>query len=379
MIYLLAFFMNFSNGLFLLSTPLVAINELQASVLTLGFLGTAGAATYSLSCACGGFWAERHGRTRIMPLGCAFIIMADCSILWVDRTWHLFFIVVLASFGAGLFWPSLMKWMGEKGEHEGLGKRVGAFNIAWSAGIMLGPLVGGRLYTIDYRWPYLLGAVTVSCVLLVLLRLHHTLTMERTTPETPAAAKPEGDIRSFIYIAWAANFAIWFTIGATENLFPKLAVSLGISAGSLGNMMGLVGFGQMLMFLLLRHIKGWHFKFWPILLVQIGCAAGAAVFLTSTSQLLFGIGFLIIGLAGGVTYFSSLFYSLYHHERRGVKSGLHESILAAGIGLGPIAGGVAATMWGLRAPYTVCLVLILSAVLLETAFFFSARQKNREP
>ena len=381
MIYLLAFLMNVCNGLFLLSTPLVAIKELHASVLVLGLLGTAGAAVYALSCAMSGVLADRFGKETMLPLGCCILILADCSILWVSRIPHLFLLVAAASFGAAMFWPSLMKWVGEKGDHKGLGKRVGAFNISWSAGIMVGPFIGGRLYTMDYRCPYILGAFIVLCVLLLLLRFRKRLGREIICPEEPAVQKPGGDAKGFIYIAWLANFSIWFTIGATENLFPKLADSLGISAGSLGGMISLVGLGQMLTFFFLffffSHSTWWHFKIRPLIMVQAGCAAGAAFFLLSSAPSLFRLGFLAIGLAGGVTYFSSLFYSLYHRESQGVKSGFHEAILAVGIGLGPLAGGVAATFRGLRAPYAVCLLLILLTVILETILYFSSPRRAR--
>lgn len=375
MIFMLAFLMNVCNGLFLLSTPLVAIKELSADVLTLGLLGTSGACVYALSCAAGGVFADRYGRSRMLPLGCCILIIADCSILWVSRVSHLFFLVAAASLGAAMFWPSVMKWVGEQGEHAGLGKRVGAFNIAWSSGIMVGPFLAGQLYGLDYRIPYLVAASIVLCILIILVVFRRRLESTEAGGEETVIPPPAGDVRGFIYVAWLANFAIWFTIGASENLFPKLAVSLDISVANLGGIVALVGLGQMLMFFVLSHTERWHFKLWLLISFQVVGAAGAAHFLFFSSTGLFGLGFLMIGLAGGLTYFSSLFYSLYSRGRRGMKSGLHEAVLAAGVGIGPLAGGISATVWGLRAPYAVCAIFILAAMICEVSIYLA---RNRD-
>jgi MFS family permease len=66
-----------------------------------------------------------------------------------------------------------------------------------------------------------------------------------------------------------------------------------------------------------------------------------------------------------VTYYSSLYYAVHLLKKKGKGSGLHESILGGGAVLGPILGGVAAQYAGLRAPYALCIAVLVTAFGVE--------------
>ncbi len=51
MIYVIAFLMNITTGLVLLSNPLVALDRFHANALMLGILGSGPAVVYALGCA----------------------------------------------------------------------------------------------------------------------------------------------------------------------------------------------------------------------------------------------------------------------------------------------------------------------------------------
>jgi MFS family permease len=70
----------------------------------------------------------------------------------------------------------------------------------------------------------------------------------------------------------------------------------------------------------------------------------------------------MIGLSCSVTYYSSLYYAVHLLKKKGRGTGLHESILGGGAVLGPILGGVAAQYTGLRAPYFLCIVVLVAAL-----------------
>jgi hypothetical protein len=57
------------------------------------------------------------------------------------------------------------------------------------------------------------------------------------------------------------------------------------------------------------------------------------------------LGALLVGLAQGVTYACSVFYSLDYDQRRGLRTGIHERVLALGGAL-PLAGGALADASG---------------------------------
>jgi len=374
MIYVLSFLMNMVTGLMIFSNPLLAINRLDASIFALGALGSVASGTYSIGCAFAGRLADRWGAKRMMALGCVILFFVYPGILLVRELWQLFMFVIISPLSGALFWPALMKQVGEAEGKESLQARVGGFNMAWSAGIMAGPFLGGRLYPIDYRLAYYIAsALCLTTLMLVLTSGRKRI--ERAKEIRPAAEPVPTNpcLKRFIYIGWLANFAAWFSISSAEALFPKLALTLGVQPKALGTLLALVGFGQFLMFALLRKTDRWHYNLPLLVGFQAVGMLALLVFTLNCSLPLFGIAFLTMGLCSGLCYFSSLFYSLYQQKGKGQKSGFHESILASAVSLGPLSGGALARVCGLRAPYVVCFGI--SAVSLAVQYVLAKRWK----
>jgi len=374
MIYILPFLMNMATGLLIVSNPLIAINHLSASIFSLGAMGFLASGTYSLGCAFAGRLADRWGAKKMMALGCAILLCLYPGILLVSKLWHLFVFVVVSPIAGALFWPALMKRVGEEERKESLQARVGGFNMAWSAGIMVGPFLGGRLYPIDYHYAYYLASGLTLLTLIVILLSPRTMIRAAAgagPEEIPAAPDPSRCL--FIYIGWLANFAAWFSISSAESLFPKLALDLQVEPKALGALVACVGLGQFLMFALLRKTDRWHYRLPLLILFQVLGMAALLVFIVNRSVPLFGAAFFTLGLCGGFCYFSSLYYSLYRQEQKGRKSGFHESILAAAFSLGPLSGGALARWleptagWALRAPYALCFILFAASIAAQIA------------
>lgn len=78
-----------------------------------------------------------------------------------------------------------------------------------------------------------------------------------------------------------------------------------------------------------------------------------------------GGAMILLGLSAGVTYFSSIFYSLYGSTAKGKHSGIHEAVLGIGGLFGPLAGGLLAANLGIRAPYALAAVVVMVAIAVE--------------
>jgi MFS family permease len=368
MIYVLAFLMNMVTGLMIFSNPMVAISRLNASIFALGAMGSLASGTYAIGCAFAGRLADRWGAKKMMALGCAIIFCLYPGIIMIRELWQMFVFIVISPLAGALFWPALMKWVGEEEGKASLQARVGGFNMAWSAGVMIGPFLAGRLYPIDYRFAYFLAAGLVLLTLLILLLSSRS---KKTRPLRPAPEEKisayDPCVKWFIYIGWMANFAAWFSISSAESLFPKLALSLGVEPKILGALLACVGGGQFLMFALLSKTARWHYNLPLLIAFQILGMISLVIFRFNTAVPLFGLAFLMLGLCAGLCYFSSLFYSLYRQEEKGRKSGFHEAILAAAVSIGPLSGGALARVHGLRAPYAVCFVLFAISIAAQIA------------
>ena len=359
MIYLLAFLMNITTGMLILCGPLLALSRFEADSLMLGLLGFGPAIVYALGCAASGFWVDRFGSKKIITAACAFLPAVFLSIFFVTRYRHLLLLALAAGVGASLFWPAMIRWLGEGGREDTLRLRIGSYNIALIGGVMVGPLATGFLFPIDYRYPFIFAAVLALSILLI-YRLGRTplpagsgLPLAGRQPEEIPARPRTG----FDYIGWAANFGAWFAIGSSQALFPELALRLPDPIGerALGVMIALIPAGQVAVFILLRRWRRWHYRYSFLLLFQLLGVGGLLILALNSAPGLFFAGFLGIGFAGGMTYFSSIYYSVHLQKQKGKKGGLHETFLGLGVALGPLAGGLAGRFLGLRAPYLLAL------------------------
>ena len=369
MIYLLAFLMNITTGLLILSNPVVALERFHANTLMLGILGSGPAIVYALGCAGSGFWTDRFGCRKMIVLACAIVFLAFSSIFLVDRFRHLFLLTMGAALGASFFWPAMIRWLGEEGRGDRLRLRVGNYNIALIGGVMVGPLLGGMMISVNYRFPYLAsaGLIVVILVILAVRREKASAGDGGEITATPGEKMDEKSVPGFIYIGWAANFAAWFAIGGSQALFPELAKTLPAVIGDrfLGVLFSLIAGGEIAVFLILRKTDRWHYNYRFLFLFQLLGIGGLLILALNSHPAFFIPAFLGIGFAGGMTYFSSIFYSIHKQEAKGRKSGFHESFLGLGIALGPITGGLAARELGVRAPYLLGILVFIMSIILQ--------------
>ncbi len=368
MIFLLAFLMNITTGLTIFSNPLLALERLHFSVLALGVLGALAAGTYAVTCLGSGHLIDRVGYRKTIIASCILLLAVFFLFSLVRYPWQMFLLVAAGSLGTAFFWPSMMRWVGDEERGEELRVRIGNFNLALMAGVMVGPVIGGMVFPVNFRFPYLLAALMVFLVLLLFfLRPREEGKTVNSPPPGGGEMKESAFSPAFIYVGWLANFASWFAIGSAETLFPKLALQLGISKLYLGILISLIPLGQIIVFVWLRRGGGWHYNFRLLIIFQLLGAAGMALFFIAGGGWLFALAFLLTGFCGGMTYFSSLFYSLYRQKAKGRKSGFHESFLGLGVALGPLAGGLIASGGCLRAPYLLNIAVFLMAVIAQGA------------
>lgn len=370
MIYAIAFLMSITTGLLIISNPVLALERFHANALMLGVLGSGPSIIYAIGCAGSGFWTDRIGFRKMIVLACSIVFLAFSSIFLVDRFRHLVILTMGAALGASFFWPAMIRWLGEEGRGDRLRVRVGNYNIALIGGVMVGPLIGGMMMSANYRLPYLAGAGLIV-VMLVILAVRRG--KDNVGGDALNISREEGEERSvpgFVYIGWAANFAAWFAIGGSQSLFPELAKSLPVVIGDsfLGVLFSLIAGGEIAVFLILRKTSRWHYNYRFLFLFQLLGIGGLLILALNSHPALFLLAFLGIGFAGGMTYFSSIFYSIHKQDGKGRKSGFHESFLGLGVALGPITGGLAVREFGLRSPYILAIVVYIASIIVQLLF-----------
>lgn len=346
--------------------------KLDAPTVLLGLYGTVGAGVYALMCLPAGRASDRFSR-RVAAL---FISVA--AAVWIAiglqrSPYAILALVPLSSGSIAFFWPAVQAWLGDLvRDRLQLNRVLGNFNVLWTAGLMVGPVICGYLWQAHHFAPFLAGAGVAWAVAILLLAV--PLTRTGAPARQAAEATEQGPLdrydpraEAYLPLAWLANFASWYASGASRTLFPKLANELGFSEVTTGWVIFGMLAGQLVTFLWLRQATWWHFRRLPLMLGLLAGGAGMVGTALVKSPAGFALCLAAAGAAVGLTYVASLFYSLQApQQQRGGRTGIHETIVGAGLASGPLIGGIAGSFWGLRAPFIAAAIVFGIVLVMQT-------------
>ena len=384
--------------LFTVYLPVLLIDFAYTSILTntsfytsyLGlsstFLGVLMAVTTAffavLAIPCGRL-SDRIDRRSLLYAACLVLGAVSIGLPRCRNSMHLMLIFPGIGISMALFWPAYEAWLAEREGEGKLIQRVMLFNLFWSIGVTLGPAFSSYLYgdANPFRPFYFAG---VLCLLTLGTIIANSLwTSDIPQPdasseiatEPPETLYPPQPVRTtYLNLARCANFTSWFLLGVLRRLAPKLTKEMGMLPTTFGNLMLTLGGMQTLAFLVLGsgYSTRWHYRFAPILIVQLLAVISFLGIWKIQNTLLWTFAFGVIGVSAAFTYFSSLYYGLDRHIDKGNKSGWHEAILGLGILLGPLLGGILAdSRFGTQSPYLLCAVAITTAIVIEIFVYFT--------
>lgn len=384
-LYAFAFIMNSATGVLVVGLPLLGI-KFGATALQLGLIGSAGAFVYALSVPFGGRLSDRpgggtSGRRGSLIASCTLLVMVDASIFLVSCLRDVFIIAICGSFCTAFFWPPLQAWLAEVGTRERLAERLGLFNLSWSLGVMIGPMIGGFLYAADYRLPWCYSIGTNAFLVLLLLLSRGQPPPAAAAPAPPPAhedASRLGNAAEFLSLGLWANFICWFCLANVQSLYPKLAVTRGLSPQLIGCLLFMVGLAQSVFFIVLRATRAWHFRYGPLVVVHAIAAAGMLIIFGVRSGPLLAVSFSMVGIGLGLSYYSSIYYSLCGDGGAGQKSGIHELMVGSAFFLGPLTGGLCAQYIGLRSPFILCAGLLAATAAWEAARWRAVSRRRHQ-
>ena len=364
-LYAAAFLMDLCAGLIAFTVPLLAL-DLGASVIELGVIGTAGSFAYTIACSFTGKMADRYDRRWLMVIGGLGVMVVTVLLVFVSQAWMLILTTALASAMMALFWPALQAALAEGHSRAQLARVLGNFNMVWTIGFMNGPLLGGALYEIYPRLPFVvsLGAALLIAAGLTFFRLRQV--QDQSTAELdPPDPEQLKTLPRFRAIAWIASFTAFFSLSMVSNQFPKLAQELTISPTALGVMFALPRVIQFLIFMTVRHTNRWQFRLYPLVIPQIAAMIGMVLIATQNSPVVLCVAFSAIGMLIGSSFSASQFYSFFHETKKGELGAVNEMVIGMSNFSAPLIGGILAHTVGLRAPYVLCCAVLFAGVLLE--------------
>ena len=274
---------------------------------------------------CGRF-AERRGYATSIQLG--FGLLAACMVAsgLVDLTGPesaMAHLVVLSVYSVVLLltWPALEAVTTARAPASRVPRLVGIYNCTWSSAAAIAYFTGGALY----EW---LGTVAVfwipaSLFSLQFLAARWLAVHERRAvadlrrPQKEAAHSPEAAAfrqsvppKTFLSLAWIASPFSYVAIYTVLPVIPSLALRLGLSATVTGILCSVWMFSRMITFVGLWRWTGWHYRFrWLVAANGLLIVSFAGILLAPALAWLV-MAQVAFGMAIGLIYYSSLFYSM---------------------------------------------------------------------
>jgi hypothetical protein len=142
-------------------------------------------------------------------------------------------------------------------------------------------------------------------------------------------------------MAWLANPFAYIAINTLVAVMPGVAQRLELSTTLAGFCCSVWCFARLGAFSALWFWPGWHYRFGWLLASYLALPASFVAILMSPNLAVLVVAQLVLGVASGLIYYSSLFYSMDVGETKGEHGGIHEAAMGLGNFAGPAVGAVA--------------------------------------
>lgn len=297
-----------------------------------------------------GRFAQRfgyHASLRVSFIGASLCLIAG---LLLTPLWGKLVAFAGWTLAVCFTWPAVEALVTEGEPSDEIPRMVGIYNITWASCAAVAYLVGGVFFEhLGKASIFWLPATIHLGQLLTLIWLERQpIAAEPVAPPAPSAHLPEEAAfrqpvspATFMKMAWLANPFAYVAMNTVLALIPGLAQKFGITVAQSGLFCSIWLFARFGAFVVLWRWTGWHYRFRWMLAAFIALVAGFLVILLASSLQLVALGQLVFGLAAGLIYYSSLFYSMDVGETKGEHGGLHEAAIGAGNFLGPAIGAAA--------------------------------------
>jgi len=270
------------------------------------------------------------------------------------------------------FWPMLMTWVARIREGEGLNKRLSAYNVAWSSGTIVGPVLGGWLSEgnvvrpLVFAWAlFFVAGLTLLFAILFLPRIRADRRVSSNMRGGGATNEKPTLLR---YPAWIGAFSAYALVSYLATIFPLWArEDLGLGKTLIGWLLLVRTFATSAGFWVMGRTMVWHYSSRQMLWGQILLATVTMFLAYAATPLWLGLALLGAGVLSAMSYFNSMFHGAAGSPDRVRSLTIHETILNSGILMGNLAGGVLYQSMSFEYGCRVFAALILAVALAQAA------------
>ncbi len=250
--------------------------------------------------------------------------------------------------GMCLTWPTLEALVSEAELPAEVPRAIGIYNIVWAATYAFAFFTGGKLIeTFGFKAMFYIPAcIMVLQFALAIWLQRHVMEMKRAAANVPSTSVPPPDphrpsparAKAFLHMAWLANPFAYIAINTLLAVLPGVAAKFDLSTSLAGFVCSLWCFARLAAFVILWRWTDWHYRFRWLVFAFALLIISFAVILIAPSLAVILLAQLFFGMAIGLIYYSSLFYSMDASDTKSEHGGIHEAAIGAGNFFGPAVG-----------------------------------------
>jgi predicted MFS family arabinose efflux permease len=300
---------------------------------------------------CGKF-AQRRGFLASLRLGFIGLTMLMVAGGLLDSLLGILCVLACYSIVLLFTWPAFEALVSENETRSGMQHMVGVYNCTWSAAAALAYFTGGTLYDRFERVAvfWIPAAIFFGQFVFLSWLSRHARNVSESPEKPVEAPKPDPEPaafqqpvnpQGFLKMAWLANPFAYVAMNTLLAVMPGIAQKLALSPTKVGLFCSIWFFGRLVAFAVLWRWAGWHYRFRWLLIAFVTLIASFMCLLLSRQLSVFVVAQVFFGLATGLIYYSSLFYSMDVGEASAEHGGLHEAAIGAGVFAGPAVGAAA--------------------------------------
>jgi predicted MFS family arabinose efflux permease len=294
----------------------------------------------------GGRFAQRFGYFTALRLGFTIMLAA----LGIGSQLHTagghIVITTLAVAGMCFIWPTLEALVSEGESRLGVQRMVGIYNMVWSGTAAVAYFTGGAMFEkLGHRSIFYVPLAIVVCQFCLTLWMQAQAKAGAPAPGPSQRPVPEPALRPatpraavFLRLAWLANPFAYVAINTLIAVVPGVTRRLGLSPMAAGFCCSLWCFSRVGAFFVLWRWAGWHYRFRWLLIAYIALVGTFAAMVLAPNLPILVAAQIAFGVAVGLIYYSSLFYSMDLGDTKGEHGGIHEAAIGVGNFAGPAVG-----------------------------------------
>ncbi len=393
----IGFLFDFAIMIAMIATPFFVYQQLGGGVAMSGAFGASQAAVYLLTCLIASrFVSKAKNGLYFALVGVAVFTTFFCGMSFFRNPWLCGTLAALAFGSLALAWPAFHSWVGAEPDPIKRTRRLGWFNVAWSFGFAMSPLLAGPLVDLDYRFAFLaVFGIDIVVFLMILSMPHESTHFEALTEETlQARVDHDRESEGHLYYAWFATMVINALIGISRNVYPKHVANL-VETGELrlffesqpysfiveaaATKYSWLAAGSALAtalaFLLLGKTNRWRHNFNALMLIQVAAAVAFWSLGSTHSLAVMMLGFIVLGLNLGMAFFASVYYSIADPQKKHARASINEGMVGLGGFMGSMLFGQLVGRYGVALPFHYAPIVLLLAIILQWLLLHYGRKR----